>query len=207
MNEAANPDIARRPPLWRRPEILISAFFLVYVVCGLAAQVISDTDPSEEGSAIEAFTSGLLWILAAFGLLSITQNTARQGRFWFWVAFTASVGALAVDEIIGVHERTEPNLNDDWLKIVLWIVTAFVLYTITRFEDVPITSIIAFVAGYAVQATYLFVELGDGEYFDLPISIESLKTAEEVFELLFLALYALGLWLLVPHREARRARR
>ncbi len=206
MSEAPSPDTVSRPPPWRRPEILISAFFLVYVLCGLAAQVISDTDASEEGSAIEAFTSGLLWILAAFGLLSIVQNVAGGARFWFWLAFTAASGALAVDEIIGVHERTEPNLNDDWLKIVLWVVTAFVLYAITRFEDVPMTSIVALVAGYVIQAMYLVVELGDGEYFDLPISIDTLKTAEEVFELLFLALYALGFWLLVAHRQAHAAR-
>jgi hypothetical protein len=194
---ASQPSLHTEPatPLWRRPDVLAAAFFVTYMVCALAAQVVSDTDPSEEGAAIEAFTAGLLWILAMLGLLRAVDAATTRSRFWFWIAFTAGAGALAVDEIVGVHERTEPNLNDDWLKIVLWVGTAFVLLAIARMDPLPAASRIALVAGFVFQALYLFVELGDGEFFDLAIPVDTLKASEEVFELLFLASYAFGLWL------------
>ena len=57
--------------------------------------------------------------------------------------------------------------------------------------------------GYAFHTAYILVETGDGDAFTLPVSIELLKWSEEVFELLFLAAYAYGLWMLVLRQHVR----
>lgn len=201
---SAAPDVGGDQQQLIHPGWIVAAFFAVYVVVALAAQAVSAIPASEEGSAIEAFTSGLLWMLALFGLLAASTSTDRLGRLGFWVAFTAALGALAVDEIVGVHERTEPNLNDDWVKIVLWIGTPFVLVAISRMLDADRPTNLAWIAGYVFHTAYLLVELGDGEFFDLPFAESTLKGAEEVFELFFLAAYAFGFWL-VAIRDHRRS--
>jgi len=194
--------IAQAP--WMRFEVLLASFFTVYVACALAAQALSAVPPSEEGAPIEAFTSGLLWIIAMYGLVRATESIETGRRLLFWLAVTAATGALAVDEIVGVHEATEPGFNDDWMKVVLWIATPFVLRYIANLENAPRGSRVAMVVGYAFQTAYIFVETGDGEAFALPVSIDVLKWSEEVFEVLFLAAYAYALWILVLRQHARR---
>lgn len=191
-------------PMWLRPETLLAAFLAVYAACAVAAQAISAVPPSEEGAPIEAFTSGLLWIIAMYGLLRSSESIGRGKRMIFWLAFTAAIGALAVDEIIGVHERSEPALNDDWIKVVMWLATPFVLHYIAKLESAPRASRIAMVIGYVFQSAYVLVEIGDGAAFVLPVAIDTLKAAEELFELLFLVSYTFALWVLVL-RDPRRS--
>ena len=192
-------------PLWLRPEMLLAAFLAVYIACATVAQAISPVPPSEEGAPIEAFTSGLLWIIAMYGIVRSSESIGSGKRLVFWLVFTAAIGALAVDEIIGVHERTEPALNDDWVKVVMWLATPFVLYYIAKLEHAPRDARIAMVIGYVFQSAYIFVEIGDGAAFTLPVAIDTLKWAEEFFELLFLAFYAFALWILVLRDPRRRA--
>lgn len=199
--ELGEEDAAGSRGSWARPDALLAAFLTVYVVCALVAQTIASTQrgisPSEEGAPIEAFTSGLLWIIAMYGLVRASQSLETGRRTAFWLVFTAAIGALAVDEIIGVHEATEPGFNDDWVKVVLWIATPLVLYYLARIERAPRISRIAMLIGYVLQTAYLVVEIGDGEVFSLPFSTDRLKTSEEVFELLFLTAYAFALWILI----------
>ena len=180
---------------WRRPEALLAGFLLVFVASALVGQSRSPTPAWEEGAPIEAFTSGLLWILAMFGLVRAVQAFETGRRIVFWLAFTAGTGALAVDEIVGVHESTEPSFNDDWVKVVLWVATPIILVILARFEDAPPLARIGMAIGYAFHTAYLVVELGDGEIFALPFASDTLKNAEELFELLFLASYTFALWL------------
>lgn len=191
-------------PPWLRPETLLAAFLAVYIVCAAVAQAIAPVPPSEEGAPIEAFTSGLLWIIAMYGIVRSSESIGSGKRLVFWLAFTAAIGALAVDEIIGVHERTEPALNDDWVKAVMWLATPFVLHYIAKLEHAPRHARIAMVIGYVFQSAYIFVEIGDGAAFTLPVAIDALKWAEEFFELLFLAFYAFALWILVLRDPRRR---
>ena len=181
-----------------------SAFLAVYVACAAVAQTMSTVPPDQEGAPIEAFTSGLLWIIAMYGLLRSSESIGRVKRLLFWLAFTAAIGALAVDEILGVHERSEPALNDDWIKAVMWLATPFVLHSTAKLESAPRASRIAMVIGYVFQSAYLLVEIGDGAAFTLLVAIDTLKWSEEFFELLFLVFYTFALWILVL-RDPRRS--
>ncbi len=180
---------------WRTPEVLLAGFLVVFVVCALVGQSRSPVPAWEEGAPIEAFTSGLLWILSIFGLVRVVRAFETGRRIVFWLAFTAGTGALAVDEVVGIHESTEPSFNDDWVKVVLWVVTPVILVSLARFEQATISSRVAMAIGYVFHTAYLVVEVGDGEIFTLPFAAETLKNAEEVFELLFLASYTFALWL------------
>jgi len=181
--------------------LLLTGFLGVYVACAIGAQALASIQrsisPSEEGAPIEAFTSGLLWIIAMYGVIRITESLATGRRLFFWLAFTAALGALAVDEILGIHEATEPGFNDDWVKIAMWIATPFLLGYLSRIERAERASRIAMVIGFAIHSAYIFVETGDGEIFDLGVTLDVLKWSEEVFELLFLAAYTWALWTLV----------
>lgn len=190
-------------PTWLQPATLLAAFLAVYVACAAVAQAVSAVPPSEEGAPIEAFTSGLLWIIAIYGLLRSSDSIGSGKRIVFWLAFTAALGALAVDEIVGVHERTEPGLNDDWLKVVLWLATPFVLHYIAQIERAPRDARMVMVIGFVFHSAYVLVEVGDGAAFTLPVSIDTLKWAEEYFELLFLACYTFALWILVLRAPRR----
>ncbi|MGI9665626.1 MAG: hypothetical protein ACR2N2_00800 [Acidimicrobiia bacterium] len=205
-NETDTNDPGPSPQWWQRSGLLLAGFLIVYAVSALVTQVISSTDASEEGSPVEAFTSGLLWILAMYGLVKVAESLTSTGRLWFWLLFTAAMGALAVDEIIGVHERVEPVTNDDWPKVFLWVLTPVVLWFIARIERAPLDSKIAMAAGWLLQTCYLLVELGDGEVFSLPGATGTLKNAEEAFELLFLAFYVYALWSMVLAQHARDGR-
>ena len=58
-------------------------------------------------------------------------------------------------------------------------------------------------AGLAVHFTYLIVDLGDGDYFRLPIAIGSLSWIEEYLELTSSALYFSALFVLAGTRSRR----
>ena len=106
------------------PERTVGVYLGILVVVAIVAQAISSIPPSEEGSPIETFTTGLLWMLSFVALLSAFHASSRPRDMWFWLASSAGLAALAIDEAIGVHERTEPaGLNDDFVKVILWLGT------------------------------------------------------------------------------------
>ena len=131
-------------------------------------------------------------MLSFVSLLGAFQASARPGYARFWLVASAALAALAIDEAIGVHERTEPaGLNDDIVKVILWLATPLVLRFVAQIDGWRVVAIV-FAVGYMFHTLYLLVELGDGEFFTLPPSRNTLKWAEEIFELLFLTSYLAG---------------
>ena len=193
MSEQTGHDRKTSPALgWWTQERVVAGYLAVLVAVALVSQVVSTIPAEREGSPIEFFTSGLLWMLSLVSLLSALRElpNVRQGLFWF--AISAALAALAIDEALGVHERTETyGFNDDIAKIVMWLLVPFVLARVAQLGGSRAVRN-AFIVGYALHTLFLFVEVGDGEFFQLPISNDRLKSAEEVFELLFLACYMFG---------------
>ena len=185
-------------PRWLRYDVLLAVFVGTAVAAGVITQEISSRRPNLEGAPIEAFTAGFLWMASMFGFYRAVQSAGNHSRFIFWALFAAGSAALAFDEHIGVHERVEPSIiNDDLLKVVMWLATPVVLVFIARIENASpfVRSVMAM--GYGFHALYILVETGDGEFFELYSSVSTLKYLEEVFELLFLACYVYALWYLL----------
>ena len=115
------------------------------------------------GPADRVLTSGLLWMLSLVSLLSAFQALPKGQHSFFWFALSAILAALAIDEALGVHERSEPyGVNDDYVKIVMWIVVPFVLARVVQLGGNRMVRN-AFIAGYVLHTSYLLVEVGDGE--------------------------------------------
>lgn len=193
MSDQMSRDQKSTPALgWWTQERIIAGYLAVFVSFALIGQAVSSIPAWEEGSPIEFFTSGLLWMLSLVSLLSAFQALPRARQSFFWFALSAALAVLAIDEALGVHERSEPyGVNDDFVKIAMWIVVPFVLARVVRLGGNRMVRN-AFITGYVLHTLYLLVEVGDGEFFQLPVSTDRLKVAEEIFELLFLACYMFG---------------
>ena len=193
MSEQTGHDRKNSPALgWWTQERVVAGYLAVLVAVALVSQAVSTIPAHKEGSPIEFFTSGLLWMLSLVSLLSALRVLPNVRQSFFWFAVSAALAALAIDEGLGVHERTETyGVNDDIAKIVMWLLVPFVLARVAQLGGSRAVRN-AFIVGYALHTLYLFVEVGDGEFFQLPISDDRIKFAEEVFELLFLASYTFG---------------
>ena len=69
---------------------------------------------------------------------------------------------------------------------------AAVLYTIVRMERPSRFAAGAIILGYVFHTVYIFVEMGDGDFFTLPVERNALRWWEEISELLFLCSYLVG---------------
>lgn len=175
--------------------LLLGAFLVCLIGAAIVFQARSDMPPSAERSPIEFFTAALLWQLSLVALLIAGRHRFLSLGFVGWMAASAALGGLAIDEIFAFHERTSAVAgNDDYIKVVLWLGSGFVLAVAARSARLahPYATVLAL--GYVLQTAYILVELGDGDVFRLPfLSEAALAWAEELLELLFLAAYAFGL--------------
>jgi hypothetical protein len=134
-------------------------------------------------------------MLSLSSLLIAAQKSKNSWQLYFWLAATACLSFLAIDEIFSIHELTEKHgiANDDHLKLAQFIFAGVALYIVSRIEHPPTKTKFSFIAGYVFHALYIFSDLGDGDYFKVSVvSLEQLRWAEEFFELFTLAFYCIG---------------
>ncbi len=177
-------------PAWLKAPVATAIYLVLLVSAAVVTQLASPIPPGNEGSPFEFFTTGLLWMLSLVSLFSALRAASSRREFVFWLAASAALAILAIDEAIAIHERSElSGIDDDIVKVVMWVAVPFVLVYLVRMVRAPRLVRAAFAVGYVFHSLYIFVELGDGETFDLPFATENLKYAEELFELLFLSCY------------------
>ena len=133
----------------------------------------------------------LLFMSSMVCLLIASESSFIDQRVIFWVLGSVALAFLGIDERFSFHERTEGFLiNDDHIKLVLWVICSGALLQICRMETKDRNVILLFCLGYFFHAMYLVVQLGDGDYFRLPYFSKSvLRWMEEMFELTMLTLY------------------
>ena len=194
-----------RPAEWimRRLDVLtLLGFLTVIIFIAVWLQIFSGMRPNDESGPLEFFTQGLLWMLSLTCLL--TANRHRSWKLVFWVAGCAALVLLAIDERFEFHEQTGRRgwFDDDWFKIISWMGAAAVLYTIVRIERPARFAAGAIKVGYVLHTMYIFFEMGDGEFFTLPVERITLLWLEEISELLFLSSYLVGFVLVLGGRGA-----
>jgi hypothetical protein len=148
--------------------ILPWAFIAFFIFSAVFAQLTSDIGPWSEESPIESFTRGLLWMLSVLCLLLALSPQQGQRSLIFWLAGCVVLSLLAIDEAMSVHEWVERNwqINDDFPKIVLWILTLKILHIIyAKVGPYPMLKYI-FAIGYAFHSLYISFEVSDGEFYD-----------------------------------------
>ena len=172
---------------------LLLLFFATYLLCTILLQIRSDEPPNTPGSVFDIMTGGVLWMLSITALLFATLSIGSTPTFLLRLAISAATGALAIDEVFEFHEMTRRLVgDDDYIKIVFWVLTGIGSYILYGVEKPARKIIMMFFTGYLLHTLYLVAELGDGEFFLLPISMDVLHWAEETLEMLFLQTYLAG---------------
>jgi hypothetical protein len=179
--------------------ILPWAFIACFVLSALLAQLTSDIGPWNDRSPIESFTGGLLWMLSVLCLLNALSPPQGKRSLIFWLAGCVVLSILAIDEAMQGHEWVEKHwyINDDYPKIVLWILTLKVLYTIYGKASPYLMLKYIFIFGYIFHSFYILFEISDGEFYDVSEVLDQYqaKWGEELSELFFLSAYWLGFFL------------
>jgi len=131
-------------------------------------------------------------------LLALSPQPGQRSLF-FWLAGCVILSILAIDEAMAGHEWVERHwsINDDFPKIVLWVLTLKILRTIYSKVSPYLILKYIFAFGYVFQSLYILFEISDGEFYDVSkvLDIHQAKWGEELCELFFLSAYWLGFFL------------
>ena len=181
---------------------ILLTFLACYVLVALFLQVTSGIPVHSDSSPLDYFTAGILWMLSLVCLLNGEKHRSSRWQSVFWLASCAALALLAIDEKFAFHERTGSLVgDDDHIKLVAWLAAGAVLYLICLMEDPPLQARRAIVVGYILHSLYILVEVGDGDYFQLPfVSKRYLHASEDSFELLSMASYLVAFIIIYTSR-------
>ena len=184
----------------------ITGFLVCFVAAGLVSQVYSGIHPTKDYSPLDYFTGGALWAASAVALVMAISSIANPLRLVCWLGGCMALSVLAIDEFMGMHEATQDIVgDDDHSKVALWVVMPFALFTVWRLERPGALVGAFFLVGFALQSLYLTVDIGDGDYFTLPVALATLQWVEDISELFFVSTY-LGAFLLMLSQRTELAR-
>lgn len=169
---------------------LLVPFFVVFTVCAIVFQATSGEAPNTPATVVDQFSSGLLWVGSVVALLIAAHNRRSTRYFLGWLVVSAGAGALAIDEVVELHERTLQTFGeDDYSKILIWVAAVAAVAIILRFERAWTYFTIPLVVGLVLHTAYLLTDLGDGEFFQVPLSESAGYWTEEILEILALQAY------------------
>jgi hypothetical protein len=172
---------------------MLLLFFVVYTTCAVLLQIRSGELPSKSAAAVDMFTGGLFWVMSIVGILMAAIRSKTIMKAVIWLGVSAGCGALAIDEIFEFHEATRHVVgDDDYIKIATLPIALIGLYILYRIEK-PTQRVIAFfLVGLGFHVLYIVSDMGDGDFFQLPIPEIILLWTEEMLELLALQSYLTG---------------
>lgn len=189
------------PARWsptRAAGYVLTSFLVVFTGFAIVLQIQSGEPPETSGSVIDVFNAALMWMVAVLALITASARTHRRGAFVAWVAASAASAGLAIDEIFEYHERTLQVLGeDDWSKIAMWVGAVAALAVLWRLEDLTRGIKTALLTGLGLHTAYLLTDLGDGDFFLIPIADPVLRWIEEILELLAMQAYLTAVVLIV----------
>jgi hypothetical protein len=174
--------------------VLLALFFSVFMICAGLLQLRSGLAPQKSSAVIDHFNGALLWFTSFMALLIAATRPRPDLKFLFWLGVCAGFSALAIDEVFEFHERTRHALgDDDYIKMLAWaaaFVGVFMIYRVAK----PARMVMqALVIGLGFTTLWLLSDLGDGDFFTIPIPLATLFWLEEYFELLASQFYLTAL--------------
>jgi len=176
-------------------------FLIAYFSATTVFQLRAETPVSLEGSPMDLMNGGLLWMGSAMALMNAALRFERPSRAALWLLGSAAIGLVALDEIFALHEHSvRVTGDDDDPKILLVSCAALGVLSVVWIERLRGPVLRLLLAGLAVHFTYLIVDLGDGDYFRLPVATGPLSWIEEYLELTSSALYFSALFVLAATR-------
>jgi hypothetical protein len=165
------------------------SFLQVYVACAVLFQLGGATPAWGPSSLLEACCAGLFGMLAVV-CLTLMRRSSGYSR-GFWLVSGAALILLGVDEFFELHESLAVEFlsQTDHLKVLLWVGAGGGLALVHWIERPSRSAQWAMLLGFAMHTLYLLVEVGDGGYYQLPLSAEVTRLTEEILELLMLSAY------------------
>ena len=164
---------------------LLGLFFGTVLVIAAALQVWLDESPATPGTGTDRFNSVLLMATSVLALLIASEHARPLWKLLFWLGVTAALAALAIDEVFEFHEETQQIVeDDDYIKMVAWACAGAGAFLIYRLERPVRIATRALIAAFIFQTLWLLSDLGDGDYFSVPLSDSTLSWSEEFLEIL-----------------------
>ena len=181
----------------QRLGLLLGIVALVHLL-GWTMQIKSGEVPWEPAAPIDSFSAGFLWMTCVVCVLIAFRRIDDVLRLGFWSLGGLGFMALAIDEVMEFHEQTSFAVgDDDYIKILAWVLTAAALWAIGKLEPGHRLAQRVLWLGYVFHCLYTLVEMGDGEFFTLPMPRVTLLWTEEILEMLALSCYFVGMTLML----------
>lgn len=182
---------------WETKTLLYLLLFLVpYFAATTVFQLRSDFAINMEGSPFDRMNGGLLWLASSMALMNAVLRNDDLKRSALWLLGCAAIGVVALDELFALHEHSiQVTGDDDHPKILLFLCAVAGVFILNKLESLNRKAFWLIVAGLSAHFIYLMVDMGDGDYFTIPVSKQTLRWFEEYLELTASALYFSALFL------------
>ncbi len=171
----------------------VGLVLLFAVACGIA---ILNFDWSSAAETPAEYVNGVaLGISAIVVLVIASQHPPRTAAKFFWWATAAGLLVLAANEAFDMFERMNRAWgDDDYVDLVVLVLTPVGLYMACKLESVPPISLKAMKCGFAFQCISDLLDLGGGTLYSVQLSNSNLvETVTELTELAFIETYLFGL--------------
>jgi hypothetical protein len=174
--------------------VFLACFFGVFNISALFIQYLSGEAINAHGTIVDVFNGSVLWMASMISLLIAVKRYPDTKRVRLWLVVSAAVGFLAIDEIFEIHEQTKYIIGeDDYVKFAMLLVTLAAMVVLYQTERPSKQVVQLFCGGLLFHVCYLTVDFGDGDFFILPIALNTLRWMEEAFEMLGVQTYFAGL--------------
>jgi hypothetical protein len=191
---------AFRPPL---ADVMIVLFLVAFVGSATIFQIYDELPPWRDRSAIDMMNGGMIWMLSALALVMAILRAEQPGKAGIWLLGCAALGLVAIDELMGLHERARHIRDDDDPKIAMAVGAGVALYILVRTEALRGRALRFLMAGFAVHILYLLSDMGDGDFFSIALELDTLRWIEEYLEVTAMCCYFVAFVTIVV--EARRS--
>lgn len=181
---------------------LLRSIYLVFAACLIAlfavacAIAILNFDWTAGAESPAELVNGVALALSAIVVLVIAQqHPSRTAPKTFWSVVAAGLLILAANEAFDIFERmNRARADDDYVDLVVLLLTPFGLYLASTLESVPPISRRAMKCGFAFQCISDLLDLGDGSLYGVQVLDRNLvETVTELTELVFIETYLFGL--------------
>jgi hypothetical protein len=174
--------------------MLLALFYAVFLICAGLLHLSTGHPPIKGGGVLDQFNSAILWVTSVIALLIAAERAKPAWKVLFWLAVSAGFAALAIDEVTEFHEATRHSWgDDDYIKMLAWTCAGIGAYAICHVAQ-PARAVAGSLAiAFAFQTLWLLSDLGDGDFFSVPIELARLQWLEEYFEILASQFYLTAL--------------
>ncbi|RIJ17542.1 hypothetical protein D1227_03845 [Henriciella mobilis] len=170
--------------------IILAGFLAAFFMSATVFQLRTDEVVWMEGSPLDIMHGSMLWAASSMALMIGVLRIGKPRIATLWLMGSAVIGIVALDELFMIHEHSVKITGDDDHPKMLLIASAGIgIFVLNRIETLRGVVLGLLVAGFLAHILYLVMDMGDGDYFQVPLPNHVHRTAEEYLELTASALY------------------